>query len=166
MLAAIVKLAGITVAAAAISVYGAYRAAQITGRRRLRAELDDAVRVIREGIVYGAAPLAEILATVETPLLDAYGFGRLLKSGGGDAFADALRSLRGVIDGETYALYALFAEKLGKGMHTESEEALCSRLLLKRERDEVKIEADEDGKALLYKRLGLLAGLAAALVLL
>ncbi len=160
------RLIGILLISVSLSLYGAYASARLAENAACRAELAELLFAVRTGIDHGALPLAEIYRSFSFRRLARIGFDRVLLAKPDASLADALEKAKPYLDGDVYELYADFASKLGKSGHVSAESALCDRYGALINEKEKSIRAREDVKRLLYRRLGLLAGLTAALILL
>ena len=134
------------------------------GRRRIR-ELEavlDLIRVVREGIDRLSAPLSEIYAAYENPVLAANGFLFLLRTEG---MAKAADGAGWRLSSAELDILRYLAGRLGRGFR-EEQTALC-RYAEDRMTDALeKRRADEAGAARLWRSIPLLAALSLILLLL
>lgn len=160
------KYIGIILVSGAISLYGAHRSFLLKAWRSEREALYELLVYIKNGIDNGALALGTIYGGFENALLEKKGFTSLLKSGAPDAFSRALEQSELRLCGETRRLYETLAANLGKsGFHAAESEQLTRYMNLIREENR-KLDESEEIRQVLYRKLGILCGLLAALLLL
>lgn len=159
------KYCGIVLVSGAISMYGAYLAGRLGKNRALREALYELLIHIKAGIDYGAAPLSDIFASFQNELLESVGFTPILKDGSHDAFRKAIESEVIKLPNEISKLYESLAASLGKSGLSKVESELVARYMSLISTEEDKLSKKEQVKQVLYRRLGLLCGLFAALLL-
>ena len=146
-------------------MYGAYLAGRLGKNRALREALYELLIHIKAGIDYGAAPLSDIFASFHNELLNSVGFTPILKDGSHDAFRKAIESEVIKLPNEISKLYESLAASLGKSGLSKVESELVARYMSLISTEEDKLTKKEQVKQVLYRRLGLLCGLFAALLL-
>lgn len=161
-----VKYIGILLVSGAISLYGAHLAAVRTEKAKMRGELLELLARIKNGIDNGALPLADIYAGFHGETLEKRGFCTVLKSGVPDAFSKALAGVKKDLPEECAANYAALAAVLGKSGCCKTESAQIARYSGILTALEARYAKDDAAKCVLYRKLGALCGLFAALILL
>jgi len=134
------------------------------GRRHIL-ELEavlDLIRAVREGIDRLSAPLSEIYAAYENPVLRESGFLTLLREKG---MAEAVEGTEWRLSPEELAVLRDLASRLGRGFR-EEQAALCRYAGDRLEDALEKRRTDEDGRARLWRSIPLLAALSLILLLL
>ena len=134
------------------------------GRRRIL-ELEavlDLIRAVREGIDRLTAPLSEIYAAYENPVLRESGFLNLLREAG---MAEAVEKTEWRLSSGELAVLRDLASRLGRGFR-EEQTALCRYAGDRLEDALEKLRAEEDGRARLWRSIPLLAALSLILLLL
>ncbi len=160
------KYIGILLVSGAISLYGAHLSVLRRQNAALRAELLELLVRIKNGIENGGLPLADIYARFNGGITEKRGFCRVLKSGVPDAFARALDEVRAFLPEEYIKIYTALAENLGKSGFRKAECEALTRAIADLSALEKKYAAKDDAKCVLYRKLGVLCGLLAALILL
>ena len=160
------KIIGILLVSGAISLYGAHLSVLRRQNAALRAELLELLVRIKNGIENGGLPLADIYAGFNGGITEKRGFCRVLKSGVPDAFARALDEVRAFLPEEYIKIYTALAENLGKSGFRKAECEALTRAIADLSALEKKYAAKDDAKCVLYRKLGVLCGLLAALILL
>ena len=160
------KIIGILLVSGAISLYGAHLSAVRRQNATLRAELLELLVRIKNGIENGGLPLADIYAGFNGKITEKRGFCRVLKSGVPDAFARALDEVRAFLPEEYIKIYTALAENLGKSGFRKTECEALTRAIADITVLEKKYAAQDEAKCVLYRKLGVLCGLLAALILL
>lgn len=160
------KYIGILLVSGAISLYGAHLSVLRRQNAALRAELLELLVRIKNGIENGGLPLADIYAGFNGGITEKRGFCRVLKSGVPDAFARALDEVRAFLPEEYIKIYTALAENLGKSGFRKAECEALTRAIADLSALEKKYAAKDDAKCVLYRKLGVLCGLLAALILL
>ncbi len=160
------KYIGILLVSGAISLYGAHLSVLRRQNAALRAELLELLVRIKNGIENGGLPLADIYAGFNGGITEKRGFCRVLKSGVPDAFARALDEVRAFLPEEYIKIYTALAENLGKSGFRKAECEALTRAIADLSALEKKYVAKDDAKCVLYRKLGVLCGLLAALILL
>ncbi len=156
------KITGIILLSSAISACGAYMSSKITQKRNFRKSLFELLIYVKVCIDNGALPLDRIYENFYDVRAEKNGFLRALRQSGLEC---ALISVKDELPDEIYELYLSFAQSLGKSLYTSSESALCARYTELIKEKEKNYEQKEAVKQLLFKRLGILCGLLAALLL-
>ena len=157
-----IKITGIILISSAISACGAYLSAKITQRKKFRKALFELLLYIKTCIENGNLPLNRIYENFYDSDAEKYGFLTVLRKSG---LKDALISVKDELPEELYELYLSFSESAGKSLYSSSESALCARYVELIKEKEKKIAEKEAVKQLLFRRLGILCGLLAALLL-
>ena len=160
------KIIGILLVSGAISLYGAHLSILRRQNAALRAELLELLVRIKNGIENGGLPLADIYAGFNGGITEKRGFCRVLKSGVPDAFARALDEVRAFLPEEYIKIYTALAENLGKSGFRKAECEALTRAIADITVLEKKYAAQDEAKCVLYRKLGVLCGLLAALILL
>lgn len=160
------KIIGILLVSGAISLYGAHLSAVRRQNAALRAELLELLVRIKNGIENGGLPLTDIYAGFNGKITEKRGFCRVLKSGVPDAFARALDEVRAFLPEEYIKIYTALAENLGKSGFRKAECEALTRAIADITVLEKKYAAQDEAKCVLYRKLGVLCGLLAALILL
>ena len=160
------KYIGILLISGAISLFGAHLAAVRAGNARMRGELLGLLERIQNGIDNGALPLADIYAGFHGDILEKRGFCKALKSGTPDALSEALTLIAGDLPKECAETYFSFAASLGKSGFRKTESELVTRFKTNLSALEQTYVAEDTSKCVLYRKLGILCGLFAALILL
>ena len=160
------KIIGILLVSGAISLYGAHLSVLRRQNAALRAELLELLVRIKNGIENGGLPLADIYAGFNGGITEKRGFCRVLKSGVPDAFARALDEVRAFLPEEYIKIYTALSETLGKSGFRKAECEALTRAIADITVLEKKYAAQDEAKCVLYRKLGVLCGLLAALILL
>ena len=160
------KYIGILLVSGAISLYGAHLSVLRRQNAALRAELLELLVRIKNGIENGGLPLTDIYAGFNGKITEKRGFCRVLKSGVPDAFARALDEVRAFLPEEYIKIYTALAENLGKSGFRKAECEALTRTIADITVLEKKYAAQDEAKCVLYRKLGVLCGLLAALILL
>lgn len=159
------KYAGIVLISGAISLYGAHLSYRLRRAGQIRGALYELLLHIKNGIDNGALPLDDIYAGFYNKLLDECGFLTPLKSRTPGALANALTNSDLRLPAEMERLYASLAGQLGKSGFRKSESERLARYMALIGLEEEKLRKTEEVRQVLYRKLGLLCGLFAALIL-
>lgn len=159
------KYLGIILVSGAISLYGAYLSGKIQEQIALRKALYDLLLHIKCCIDNGALPLPQIYSLFKNPVLEKYGILEYLKRAGTDGIKAALNESTVKIDENIKSLYVQLSDTLGKSAFRTTESETLSRYISLIEIEEQKLIKNDQAKKELYKKLGILCGLMAALVL-
>ena len=161
-----IKYIGIMLISGALSMYGAFAAARIRTRAAQRKGLIGLLHSIKSGIEFGGAPLEEIYGVFECSALEKSGFCEILRRGSPDSFENAMQCPGLRLGEKEYALFCEYAAKCGKSSSIQNEKQLCERYISLAQNLDDGLCREENSKCALYTRLGVLAGLTAALILL
>lgn len=160
------KYVGIIIVSGAVSLYGAYLSSGIIQRKKTRAALLELLIYIKSNIENAALPLETIYKNFSDKYLEKSGFIEKLRSGRPDALYYALENTDIVFDEGIMELYMGVAKNIGTSAFKDVEaEKLKSTIPLIKAQTE-KLDKYDDSKSELYKKLGILAGLFLAILLL
>ena len=160
----ILKIAGTCLVVCGTTFSGYLRAKKIKEQIMLRKSLYKLLLHIKKGISGDGMGLKEIYSSFDSAFPEKTGFLDILKSDRENPLNDALETVRTYLPEELYNIYQEFSENLGKSRSGECEVQLILRyedIILKKE--ESYIQKDET-EIQLCKKLGLLAGIIAAIV--
>ena len=160
------KIIGILLVSGAISLHGAHLSVLRRQNAALRAELLELLVRIKNGIENGGLPLTDIYAGFNGKITEKRGFCRILKSGVPDAFARAFEEVRASLPEDCAKLYTALSVTLGKSGFRKAECEALTRAIADITVLEKKYAAQDEAKCVLYRKLGVLCGLLAALILL
>ena len=121
---------------------------------------------IQNGIENGGLPLADIYNGFEAEQLEKRGFCQILKSGKPEALAQAVEAIRAYLPEECASCYGTLAKTLGKSASRKTESTVLARYIGEISALEKKYAVEDEAKCVLYRKLGILCGLFAALILL
>ena len=158
------KTIGIILVSCAISLYGAHLSGKMRRDAQRREGLYELLAHIKTCIDNGAPPLQDIFSSFRNEPLRACGFLETLQSGEPGAFPAALQHPELHLPPETARLYEAFAESLGKSGFRQTESELVARYMALIRPEEEKCKKAEEVRRVLYRKLGLLCGLLAALI--
>ncbi len=161
----IIKYAGIILVSGGISMIGYHKAHKIKENIMTRKALYELVLYIKSCIEEASMPLFHIYALFENKHLEKIGFTEILKVGSTSSFKSALNNAQLYIPDSLMKIYLSLAESLGKSRSAKNESELLSRYIKSIEKEEEKLIKDDETKIQLYKKLGVLTGLLAALIL-
>ena len=159
------KFAGIILVSGAVSLMGANKASAIKENISARRELLGLLIHIKRSIEHTSTPLNIIYGTFESKALERCGFSELLKSGRTDAFKDALCSSRLVLPEKTAVLYKEIAENIGRSCFKKKELDVLERYIPQISAVDDELEKEDLSKIKLYRKLGILFGILAAVIL-
>ncbi len=159
------KYAGIILLSGAISMYGAYLSNKVKEETAVRKALYDLLMHIKCCVENGALPLDKIYKSFDNKILEKTGFLANLKSGKSDAFYFALTQSGIRISEEMRELYLQIAQAVGKSRFRAEESEQLSRYMSLIQMREASIMKKDEARQELYKKLGILCGLLAALLL-
>lgn len=160
------KLIGITLVSVAISMYGAYLSSRIKDRKNVRSALLELLVHIKTSIETTCLPLEEIYKSFSNKILEKIGFTKELCSGKNDSFLSAIHIADSYLNKKLTELYSALSFSLGKSYSGNTEVQKLAGYILLIEEECKKLSKEDDSKIELYRRLGLLCGLFAAVILL
>lgn len=156
------KYIGIFILSLSVSAYGAVLSKQMKDTHELRSEITTLLRNIEHGIKYGSKPLSDILAECNLQRLGKSGFiYSLISEQNIKEAIDA--SLNGLTKEEKHKLYNFFTS-IGKSTNSERELVLCRSYIEDFEAFEKKSLQEISTKATLYKKIGIICGIMAAII--
>ena len=158
-----IKYIGIIIFCSAVSAYGAYLSHGISHALKIREELLSFIKHIENSIRYTNAPLYSIYASFTSNLLEKCGFTQVLKKES-ISEKDIDESLYMLSDDEKSLIYEML-QNLGKSHYTEKELSLISGCKAAFEEKSSRRQNDDKVRVLLYKKLGLIAALISAIIL-
>ena len=157
-----IKYIGIILLCSAISGLGAYLSNATKNSLLTRDELIDFIRHINSGIKYGGTELPGIYSTYSSDILGKCGFIQGLLQN---------KSISLVVDESLYMLKSderektkEFFSKLGKSHLCEKEMLLCASFIDYLTQAQQKSQKEDTAKALVYKKLGIIASLICAII--
>lgn len=159
------KYAGIILLSGAISMYGAYLSNRVKEETAVRKALFDLLLHIKCCVENGALPLDEIYKSFDSKILEKTGFIAKLKGGKSDAFYIALTQSGIRVSEEIRELYLQTAQTVGKSRFRAEEAEQLSRYISLIQMREASVMKKDEARQELYKKLGVLCGLLAALLL-
>ena len=158
-----IKLAGIILVSGAISLASSHKASLIKNNIRIRKELYEFVLHIKGCIETSSTELSEIYRTYTSETLQKTGFLQILSEADGNSFEYALKNSSLFLPGALFSIYLNLAGILGKSRSGKTEAENLSRYLAEIEKEEEKLIKSDESKIVLYRKLGILAGILAAL---
>lgn len=159
------KYTGIILLSGAISMYGAHLSNKVKEETAVRKALYDLLIHIKCCMENGALPLDKIYKSFDSKVLEKTGFLQKLKSGKSDSFYFALTESSIRISEEIRELYLQIAQAVGKSRFRTEETEQLSRYMSLIQMREAPIMKKDEARQELYKKLGVLCGLLAALLL-
>lgn len=159
------KITGIILISAGITMAGCYKAHKIKEGILTRKALYCLILHIKSKIESSAARLPEIYASYDNTLLNKTGFTAYLKKGGIDAFSKALEYTHLNLPDTLCKTYGELASRLGKSRSVTEESRLIEDYVREIRAEEEKIIKNDEAKLVLYRKLGIIAGLLAAIIL-
>lgn len=160
----LLKYAGIALVFCGTTVSGYMRAKKIKEQIMIRKALYSLSIHIKSGISRDGLTLKDIYSSFYSPVLEKTGFLYVLKSNRENPLYDALEIIRTSLPEELYEIYAEFSQNLGKSRSGECEVQLISRFIDATEKREEKYMKKDETEIQLCKKLGVLAGVLAAIV--
>lgn len=156
------KYIGIAILSSSVSVYGAILAKQLKDTHALRSEVVELLKSIELGIKYGSKPIRDIL--VECNLTNIKKSGLITSLISGQSARDAIEnSLKALTTTEKNKLCEFF-ESIGKSTYSENELIIC-RSYIEFFENSIKMSGREISlKAMLYKKIGIICGILAAII--
>lgn len=159
------KLAGILLVSAAISMAGCYKAGRIKYNMNTRKELYELVLHLKNCIESSSMELSEIFRTCTGENLLKSGFIQKLQNSGESTFSDALKTTELNLPEQLFEIYLKLSKTIGKSRSAKTETETISRFLTEIENAEKKLAQNDESRIVLYKKLGVLTGILAALIL-
>ena len=157
------KYIGILLISVSVSAYGTVMSKNIKKATAVRQEICQLLKEIENGIRYGSRPVIETVRSINLPLLSASGFITALSDE--NLPQNAVNSYLGMISQqEKEKLYEFFS-KLGKSTYKEKELTLCSSCIVFFENILKQSLKESASKELLYKKIGIIGGILAAIIL-
>lgn len=161
----VIKYAGIILVSGGISMIGYHKAFKIKENITTRKALFELVLYIKNCIEEASIPLAHIYSSFENKHLEKVGFTAFIKNNSTSSFEGALETIKYSLSDNMMKIYLSLAKELGKSRSAKNETELLSRYIKLIEKEEEKLIKDDDTKIQLYRKLGILTGLLAALIL-
>jgi len=159
------KITGIILISAGITMAGCYKAHKVKEGILTRKALYGLILHIKSKIESSAARLPEIYSSYDSAFLNKTGFTIHLKKGEIDAFSKALDCTPLNLPLSLLKTYKELASKLGKSRSVTEEARLLDDYACEIRAEEEKIIKNDEAKLVLYRKLGIIAGLLAALLL-
>jgi len=159
------RLFGIILFSGTAAVYGIYLSMRISTGARQRKALISLMYAIKSGIQFGSSILSDVYGSFSDDTLEKAGFMKILRSGKPQALKDALGCKGLMLSKDVLCNLTEFSKKLGHSGFAENEELMCSRYIAMLEEEDRKLCVQEKVREDLCRRLGLLSGLFAALIL-
>ncbi len=159
-----IKITGIIILSVGISMYGSILSLTVKERHIIICELLSLIKAIKNGIKYGSVPLEKIYNSTALPNLEKYGFLNAIKDG--TLPCSAVNTHLQMLSHEDRDNLCEFFQQIGKSSSTDAEITLCDRYIIlfeQREKDSLKENLE---KSVLYKKLGIVAALVAAIIFL
>lgn len=160
-----IKYIGIIIISGAISLYGAHLSGKVQEEIALRKAFYELLVYIKCCIENGNLPLPEIYSSFKNEIFEKYGISHNLKSQSTDAMKTALYECPVKIDSSVKSLYIQLSDSLGKSPFRLAESETLARYISLVEIEEKKLIKNDLAKKELYRKLGILCGLMAALIL-
>ncbi len=159
-----IKIIGIILVSASCSLLGAILTLRVKKGAQQRGEILELFYEIKNGIEYMGENLCDIYSRFSSKRLYECGFLDILKEEHPQSLLNAFDSENLLLGKKELSLCREFASKLGKSTFIQSEKNLCERYTSLFEDLDKKLKEDEKTKCQLYSKLGLLLGLAIALI--
>lgn len=159
-----IKYIGIILVSASCSLLGAILSLRIKKGAQQRAEILELFYEIKNGIEYMGQNLCDIYSRFFSKSLYECGFLDILKTENPQSLLDAFDCENLLIGNKELSICREFASKIGKSTFIQSEKKLCERYTCLFENLDKKLKEEEKTKCQLYSKLGLLLGLATAVI--
>ena len=159
------KLAGIILVSAAISFAGFHKALKIKDGIRTRRALLEFVLYVKRNIEASSSELSEIYKSYHDEALQKTGFLQILTSQDGNTLEYALKDSALQLPDSLSEIYLNLSRTLGKSRSAKTETENLARYICAIEAEEAKLIKNDETKLMLYRKLGLLSGILAALIL-
>ncbi len=160
------KLFGILLVSSAITLYGLCRAKDLERQKKNRHALAALMLHLQNGISHGGLPQETLYASFHNEQLEKEGFCAILRNGEPGALTQALEQTKLGLSDNMRTHYLELAEGLGKSGFRAVESERLARFLGEIAVENEKSDKEDAARQMLYKRLGLLGALLAALLLL
>ena len=160
------KYAGIIFISVSISMYGAYLSNRVKERKEVRNALLELLVHIKRSIDSTSVPLYEIYKSFSSKTLEKTDFLNVLSSGEASALLSAIDTVSQHLNEKLKETYISVASSLGKSCSAESESQKLASAIMFIKEEGAKLDKEDDSKRELYRRLGVLCGLLAAVILL
>ena len=160
-----IKYMGIILISGAISMLGAHKASLVRRDMHIQKAMLEFIMFIKTSIENGAGPLSEIYRMFGNKTLEKTDFIYALKNSGSDAFSYAFERISTHFPEKLSVLYTALGESLGKSRFAHTECEILERYIQQIRSVQDSLSAENESKIQLYKHLGVLAGILAALIL-
>lgn len=157
-----IKYIGLLLICFSISVYGAKLSEEIMKKQKAKREVLQLLKVIESGIRYGNVSLKKTLQSFTSPTLEKSGFLEYLRKNG--CITEEICEKAFLTDGADKAGICNFFEKIGKSTYSEKELLICKEYINRFSDSVSSSEAEAKAKADLYKKLGILTGIATMII--
>lgn len=158
-----IKYLGILAISCAISVFGAIKASEIKHKSEARKEILHFLMHVETGIKYGSSSLAEIYDSFKSDLLDKCGFTNIIRQG--PPYTFSVEGSFSELSKEENSYLSEFFTKIGKSYSREEEIKLCRYYISVFELFYEESKKNDKSKAVLYRKLGIICALLAAIIL-
>ena len=159
------KYIGIILISLSVSMYGTYLSVKIRERKDIRNALLELLIYIKRSIENTYLPLDEIYKNFSNKSLEKIGFTKELCSGKKDAFLSAINIANAYLNNKLIELYHSISLSLGKSYSGNLESQKLAGYILMIEEECKTLDKEDNSKRELYRKLGLLCGLFAAIIL-
>ena len=149
----------------AISLFGAHLSGKVQEEIALRKALYEFLVYTKCCIENGNLPLPEIYSSFKNEIFEKHGITDNLKKSQTNAIKNALDNCPVKLDPAIKSLYFKLSESIGKSHFRVAESETLARYISLVEIEEKKLLKNDLAKKELYKKLGILCGLMAALIL-
>lgn len=158
-----IKYAGIALVCISVSAYGAYLSSNLRNLSKVQQEIIEFLYHIQSGIRYGNSSLEMLYESFTSPLLEQYGFMKYLRDR--REVCETVRDTLFILQNDEQNKITEFLSQLGKSHFSEKELNLCSSCLEFFREKQRSTAKENETKALLYKKIGLIVSLLCAILL-
>ena len=158
-----IKYIGIFILSCSISVYGVILSNSLKEKLALKKEITFLLRNIERNIIYKSKSCIETVRQCGLPLLEKSGFCKSFS--GCDSAVTTTNTHLSALDDEDRKMLCEFFSRLGKSSLGEYELQNLRYYLDYFEKSLTESEKNINTKIMLYKKIGLLAGILAAIIL-
>lgn len=159
------KLAGIILISGGIAMAGFYKAFRIKESINIRKALFGFILRVQTSIESEKLSLNDIYLSYNNTVLDKTGFTEILKSGNENPFLHALEESELKLNKGIYEIYRDIAENLGKSRIAREESERLKRYISIIEKSEEELIKKDESAFILYRKLGILTGILAVIIL-
>ena len=157
-----IKYIGIILLSSSVCSYGFLMSKKLKQDHNVRNELTNLLRSIEHGIRYGSKPINQILSECNLPYLKKCGFITCLLSG--CDIRENTKSHLGMLTDEEKQRVTEFFSLLGRTGNSESELIFCKGYIEYFENFEKISQEQVKSKSLLYRKIGIIFGILAAII--